>query len=78
MPAYALADAYIAAKAGKDDGLLTPADEIDKDYLDDSEVENFRSALEDLGASEEMIEEAIEEYEDCLDPDSEDSSPGFF
>jgi hypothetical protein len=78
MPAYALADAYIATRAGKGAGLLTPADEIDKDYLDDSEVENFRSALCDLGASEEEIAEAIEEYEACLDPDSEDSSPGFF
>jgi hypothetical protein len=77
-PAYALADAYLADRAGKGSDLLTPADEIDKDYLDDSQVENFRAALIDLGASEDMVDEAIEEYEGSLDPDSDDEPMGFF
>jgi hypothetical protein len=77
-PAYALADAYIAQRAGKGSDLLTPADEIDKDYLDDAQVDNFKAALIDLGASEDVVDEAIEEYEGCLDPGSDDEPMGFF
>lgn len=80
MPAYALADAYLKGMEGKpeNDGLLTPADEIDKDYLDESQVDAFADALRDLGATEDVIDDALEEYGSALNPESDDEPMGYF
>lgn len=63
-PAAALADGLVFR-----DHPLTPPDEIDRDYLEEPQVESVEKILRKLGVSEDRLNAVLAPYHEFLHPD---------